>query len=97
MNTGPRAYIHDIIRAAHSVLIVLYHDHRIAEVPQIFQRSNELVIITLMQTDAGLVQHVEHTGKCTADLGGQADALALAAGKGACGTGQREIIQTHAL
>ena len=51
MHTGARAYIHDIIRAAHGVFIVLHHDDRIAEVAQIFQRSNELVVIALMQAD----------------------------------------------
>ena len=36
MNACARAYIHDIIRAAHGVLIVLHHDDRIAEVAEIF-------------------------------------------------------------
>ena len=84
MHACTRAYIHDIIRAAHGIFIVLYHDHRIAEVAEIFQGGNELVVIALMQADRRLVQHIEHAGKRTADLSGQADALALAAGKSAC-------------
>ena len=50
-----------------------------------------------MQTDGGLVQHIEHAGQGAADLGGQADALALATGQRTRRPGQREIIQTHAL
>ena len=84
MHACARAYIHDIIRAAHGIFIVLYHDHRIAEVAEIFQGGNKLVVIALMQADGRLVQHIEHAGKRTADLSGQADALALAAGKSAC-------------
>ena len=50
-----------------------------------------------MQADRGLVQHIEHTGQGAADLGGQADALALAAGQRARRPGKREVIQTHTL
>ena len=50
-----------------------------------------------MQTDRGLVQHIEHAGQSAADLGGQTDALALATGKRARRPGKREIIQTHTL
>ena len=50
-----------------------------------------------MQTDARLIQHVQHAGKRTADLGGQADALTFTAGKGARRAGQCQVIQTHTL
>ena len=63
---------------------VLDHDDRVAQIPQVFQGGNELIVIPLMQADGRLVQHIEHAGKRTADLSGQADALALAAGKSAC-------------
>ena len=83
MHTGTGAYVHDIVRAAHGVLVVLDHNDRISQIPQVFQGSNEFVVVPLMQADRGLVQHIEHTGQGAADLGGQADALALAAGQ--CG------------
>ena len=81
MHTGTGADVHDIVRIAHGVLVVLHHDDRIAKVAQIFERSNQLVVVALVQADAGLIQHIQHTGKGAADLGGQADALALAAGQ----------------
>ena len=84
MHTRTGAHVHDIIRTAHGVLVVLDNDNRVAQVAEIFERCNELVVIALMQADGGLVQHIQHAGKRTADLGGQADALALAAGKSAC-------------
>ena len=97
VHTGTGADVHDIVRAAHGVLVVLHHDDRIAKVAQVFERGNQLVVVALVQADAGLVQHIQHTGQGAADLGGQADALALAAGQRARRPGQREIIQTHAL
>ena len=49
----------------------------------------QLVVVPLVQADAGLVQDIQHAHQGGADLGGQADALALAAGQGAarCGPG----------
>ena len=79
-----RADVHDIIGAAHGILVVLDHDDRIAEVAEIFQRCDEFIVVALVQADGRLIQHVQHTRQSASDLGGQADALALAAGQGAC-------------
>ena len=57
----------------------------------------QLVCVAAVKSDARLVQYVETAHKAASERSCQIDALALAAGKGACGTGQREIIQTHAL
>jgi hypothetical protein len=46
-----------------------------------------------MQADGRLVQHVQHTHQPRADLGGQPDALGLAAGQGSCRPLQGEVIQ----
>ena len=59
------------------------------------QRLKKLVIIPLMESDAGLVQDIGHSHQAGAYLGGQADALGLSAGQGACGPGQGKIIQSH--
>ena len=50
-----------------------------------------------MQADTGLVQDIEHPHQVGSDLGGEADALALAPGQGAGCPGQAEIFETHAL
>ena len=62
-----------------------------------FMRGNQLIVVALVQADAGLIQHIQHAGQCAADLGRQADALALAAGKGRCAARQGQVPQTHAL
>ena len=41
----------------------------------------------------GLVQHVEHAGEAGADLRGEPDALALAAGERAGGAGEGEVFE----
>jgi len=42
-----------------------------------------------------LVEDIENATEFGADLGGQADALAFAAGEGGGGTVEREVIQAH--
>ena len=50
-----------------------------------------------MQSDGGLVQNVEHPHQGGADLGGQADALALAARKGGRRAGEGQVLEAHTL
>ena len=97
MDARARADVHDIIGATHGILVVLDHDDRIAEVTEIFQRCDEFIVVALVQTDGRLIQYIQHTRQGASDLGGQADALALAAGQGACRPGQCEVIEAHAL
>ena len=44
-----------------------------------------------MEADGGLVQHVEDAAEAGADLGGEADALAFAAGEGGGGAVEGEV------
>jgi len=46
-----------------------------------------------MQADRGLVEHVKHAGEAGADLGGQADALALAARERAGAARQGQVFE----
>src|SRR5690606_39562519 len=57
------------------------------------QRRQQALIVALMQADGGLVEHIEHARQARSDLGGEADALALAAREGAGGAGEAEIVQ----
>ena len=82
-----------MIGEPNGVLVVLDHDHGIAEVAQPLQRLQQPRIVALVQADRGLVQHVEHAGQPRADLRGEADALAFAAGEGAGGARQGQVVQ----
>ena len=81
MHTGTGADIHNIVRLAHGVLVVLYYNQGVAQIAQALHGGNQLIVIALVQADAGFIQHIQHAGQCAADLGRQADALAFAAGK----------------
>ncbi len=47
-----------------------------------------------MQTNAGFIEHVEHTGESGADLGGQTDALGFPAREGHRRAIKAEVIET---
>ncbi len=57
------------------------------------QRFQEPGVVALVQADRRLVEHVEHAGEAGADLRGEPDALALAAGQRAGGARQGEIFE----
>ena len=93
MHAGAGADVEHVIGEPDRVLVMLDHDHGIAEVAQPLQRLQQPRVVALVQADRGLVQHVEHAGQPRADLRGEADALAFAAGQRAGGAREREIIQ----
>ena len=93
MHAGAGADIDHIIGGADGVLVVLDHDHGVAEVAQPLERFEQPRVVALVQPDRGLVEHVEHAGEAGADLRGEPDALALAAGQRAGGAREREIVE----
>ena len=93
MHAGARADVDDIIGGPDRVLVVLDHDHRVAEVAQAPQRVEQPRVVALVQADRRLVEHIEHAGEAGADLRGEPDALALAARQRAGGARQRQIVE----
>ena len=88
---GARAHVDDVVGRAHRLLVVLDDDDGVAEVAQAQERVDEAPVVALVQTDAGLVEDVEHADERRADLGGEADALRLAAAERGRGALQREV------
>ena len=93
MHAGAGADVDHVVGGADRVLVMLDHDHGVAEVAQALERFQEPRIVALVQADRRLVQHIEHAGQPRADLRGEPDALALAAGQRAGGAGQREVVE----
>jgi hypothetical protein len=56
-------------------LVVLDHDHRVADVAQLLERFDQARVVALVQADRRLVEHVHHAGEARADLAREADAL----------------------
>src|SRR5699024_2099336 len=78
---GQRPDVDDPVRGADGVLVVFDHDEGVAEVPKPHERVDEAPVVTLVQAARRLVEDVEDSGEPGADLGGQTDALGLAAGQ----------------
>ena len=72
---------------------MLDHDHRVAEIAQALEGLEQALVVALVQPDRGLVQDVEHAGEARADLRGEPDALALAAGQAAGIAGERQVAE----
>ena len=92
---GAGAHVHDPVGHADHVLVVLDHDHAVAQVAQVLQRADQAVVVALVQADGRLVQHVHDAGQARADLAGQPDALGLAAGNRVGAAVQRQVVQAH--
>ncbi len=90
---GAGADVDDPVGDLDGVLVVLHDDERVAHVAQPDEGLDQPVVVALVQADGRLVEHVEHADEAAADLGGQADALGLAAGEGAGRAVQREVVQ----
>ena len=68
-----------MVRGPHRALVVLDHEHRVAEVPQALERRDQPAVVALVQPDRRLVEDVQHADQRGADLRGQPDPLSLAA------------------
>ena len=93
MDAGARPHVDDMIGGADRILIMLHHDHGVAEIAQTLQRFEQACVVALMQADGRFVQHIEHACKAGADLRGEPDALAFPAGQRAGGARQGEIFE----
>ncbi|MDH6227518.1 hypothetical protein M2169_004488 [Streptomyces sp. MJP52] len=72
---------------------MLHDDQGVAHVAQPDQGLDQAVVVPLVEADGRLVEHVEHADQTGTDLGGQADALGLAAGERPGGAVEREVVQ----
>ena len=93
--TGAGSDVHNPVGFAHSVFVVLDHNKRVAHIAQLGQGFDEAAVIALVQADGGFVEHVKHADQARTDLGGQADALGLTAGKRTGGAREGQVVQAH--
>ena len=74
---GFRPHIDDIIGGQHHVLVMFHHDDGVARITQFLQGIDETEVIALVQTDTWFIKNLKHIHELRADLGSQADTLAL--------------------
>ena len=84
-----------MVRSVHGVLVVFDDDQRVAQVAETFEGFQKLCVVPLMEADAGLVEDIQNAHQRRAYLGRQPDSLALPAGKGSGGAGERQIVEPH--
>ena len=92
---GPRAQVHQVVGRSHRALVVLDHDHGVAQVAQALQRVDQALVVALVQADRGLVEDVEHPDQARPDLRGQPDALGLATRQRRGRPLQRQVAHPH--
>ena len=78
---------------ADGVFVVLDDDQGVAEVSQSHEGLDQPVVVALMQADARLVEHVEHTDEAGTDLGREPDPLRLTAGQRAGRSVEGQVVQ----
>ncbi|CCK04027.1 hypothetical protein BN129_2780 [Cronobacter sakazakii 701] len=88
-----RADVDHVVGGADGVFIVLHHNHGIAKITQVNQRTEQTFVIALVQADGRLIQHIHHAHQARANLACQTDTLRLAARKRFRRTGERQVVQ----
>ena len=90
---GAGADVDDPVGDLDGVLVVLDDDQGVAEVLEPDQGLDQPLVVALVQPDRRLVEHVEDADEAGADLGGQPDALGLAAGERAGRPVEGEVVE----
>ena len=91
--SGPQIY--QVVGFEHDIAVVLYHQYRIANIPQIFECFYKAKVVALVKTNTGLIENIGDTCQLRSNLGGQSDTLTFAAGESTGGAVKGQIIQTH--
>ena len=90
---GPE--VHQVVGRPHRALVVLDHDHGVAEVAQPLERGDQALVVALVQADRRLVEDVQHAHERRPDLGGEPDALRLAARQRRGRALERQVAHAH--
>ena len=90
---GAGAEIEHIVGVADGFFVVLDDQHRVAQIAQALERLDQAVVVALVQADGGLVEDVENAAQARADLRGEADALAFAAGERGGIAVERKVVE----
>ena len=76
---GARADVHQPVRPAHRLVVVLDHQDGIASIPECREHVEQPVLLDRVQADRRLVEDVQDAAQVGADLGGEPEALRLSA------------------
>src|SRR5262249_52053052 len=88
-------HIEHVIRSENRVFVVLYDDHGVADVAQLFQRRDQSPVVALVQADRRLVENVHDAGESGSHLTREPNALRFAARQRLGTAIEREIVETY--
>ena len=95
MDAGTGANINHVVGQADGFLVMLHHQHGITQVTQASESAEEALVVALVQTNGGFVQHVHDAHQSGTNLTGQTNTLGLAAGQGFRAALQGQVFQPH--
>ncbi len=90
---GAGAEIENIVGVADGFFVVFDDEDGVAEIAEPDEGFDEAGVVALMEADGGLVEDVEDAAEARADLRGEADALAFAAGERGGIAVEREVVE----
>ena len=82
-----------MIGGAHHLCIVFDYQHRVADVAQIFEQTNQPIVVARMQTDRWLVEHVKRADQRRAEIGRELNSLRFAAGECRCESIESQVVE----
>ncbi len=88
-----RAEIDQVVGRGDDLAVVFDQDQGVAQVAQVLQRRQQAGVVSGMEADRRLVEHVQDAGQAAADLAGQPDSLALASREGGRPPAEREVVE----
>ena len=91
----PRADIDNVVGHLHGVLIVFDDEHGVSQVAHPDQGFDEALVISLMQPNRRLVEHVQHPNQPRPNLRCQSDPLGLTPGEGRRVARHRQVVETN--
>ena len=74
-----RPEIENAIRRPHDIRIVLYHQNRVSQIPQIVQDLHQPVRIPRMKANRRLIENIQSSNQSRSQRCGQLNALGLSA------------------
>ena len=89
----PLADVNNPVAFANGLFVVFDNNHRVAQITQPSQRVDEPAVITLVQTDRRLVEHVQGAHQTRTNLACKPNALRLSSRQRSCRSSQREVIE----
>ena len=92
-----RAHVDQVVGRAHHLLVVLDHEHGVAEVAQPLERPDQLAVVALVQADRRLVEDVEHADELRPDLRREPEPLRLAAAQRRRRAVELQVADAHVL